>query len=187
MHQHIGQIQQNPFATFLALPKPEIRSLYLAGIVHDIGKVGIRDDVLLKPETLNPDEREMIMQHPKIAERILAPIGFQQVVRYVAVHHENVDGSGYPEGLRGEEIPLPGRILAIADTYDALCTERPYKTSLGGDEVRRMMQGLSGTKLDADLLGKFWTFIEGWSQAERSKALTAPREPSEDHGASDFA
>ncbi len=148
------------FGRHLDLSAADVRSLYLAGIVHDIGKIGVRDDVLLKPETLTDEERAMIMEHPRIAEKILAPVGFEKVVRYAAVHHENVDGTGYPEGLRGGQIPLPGRVLAIADTYDALTSERPYKPPLDAGEVRRAMDAMAGTKLDSRLLRAFWAFLE---------------------------
>ncbi len=149
------------FARFLGLAHQEVQDLYLAGILHDIGKIGIRDDVLLKPEALTPDEREKIMEHPRIAEKILAPVGFSSVISYVAVHHENMDGSGYPDGLRGDEIPLPGRVLAITDTYDALHAERPYKKGVWDDaRVRRIMTGMAPNKLDGDLLAQFWEFIE---------------------------
>jgi len=164
------------FATHLGLPRADVRSLYLAAVVHDIGKVGIRDDVLLKPETLNPAERRMIMEHPRIAARILAPIGFEKVVSYVVAHHENVDGSGYPDGLAGEEIPLPARILTIADTYDALSHERPYKRPLSPKAVRRIMERMAGKKLDADLLRRFWEHLDSRS-AEAPPARRTARTP----------
>lgn len=146
------------FASFLGLPGSDARSLYLAGIMHDVGKIGIRDDVLLKSEELTSEERRRIMDHPRIAERILAPIGFEKVVRYVAAHHENVDGTGYPEGLTGDEIPLPARVLAIADTYDALSRARSYKRALSEEAVRRRMEEMAGKKLDAELLARFWEY-----------------------------
>ncbi|GAB4258857.1 MAG: hypothetical protein Kow0092_06670 [Deferrisomatales bacterium] len=153
------------FALYLGLPRAEARSLYLAGMVHDIGKIGVRDDVLLKPETLGPEERRKIMEHPKIAEKILAPVGFEKVVRYVAAHHESVDGSGYPEGLEGDDIPLPARVLAIADTYDALRHARPYKSSLSEEAVRRTMSEMAGTKLDGRLLDRFSAYLDALGAA----------------------
>ena len=89
-------------------------------------KIGVRDDVLLKPDTLSPEEFAKIAEHPVIGAEILAPMGLEKVSRYIAVHRENVDGSGYPVGLKAEQIPLPGRIHAVVDTYDALSNERPY-------------------------------------------------------------
>ncbi len=149
------------FARFLKLAEEEVQDLYLAGLLHDIGKIGIRDDVLLKPEVLTAEERQQIMEHPRIAEKILKPVGFPAVSRYVAVHHENWDGTGYPEGLQGAAIPLAGRILAIADTFDALRSDRPYHQGLNPDrQVRKIMAGMAGSKLDAELLQQFWRCVE---------------------------
>lgn len=157
------------FGRFLGLGPKEVQDLYLAGILHDIGKIGIRDDVLLKPEALTADEREKIMQHPKIAEKILAPIGFTAVIRYVGVHHENWDGSGYPEGLCGEDIPLPGRILAVVDTYDALQSNRPYHQGLEKDNsIQEVMASMAGNKLDAQVLNWFWEFMARNAYVEKS-------------------
>lgn len=157
------------FGRFLGLAPKEVQDLYLAGILHDIGKIGIRDDVLLKPEALTADEREKIMQHPKIAEKILAPIGFTAVIRYVGVHHENWDGSGYPEGLCGEDIPLPGRILAVVDTYDALQSNRPYHQGLEKDNsIQEVMASMAGNKLDAQVLNWFWEFMARNAYVEKS-------------------
>ncbi len=147
------------FAAFLGWDEEVCRDIYLAGIMHDIGKVGIRDDVLLKPEALTDEERRKIMEHPLIAERILAPVGFENVVRIVAAHHENVDCGGYPQGLCGDEIPLAGRILAIADTYDALRSGRSYKGPMVEEEVRRIMGEMAGRKLDRALLKEFWVYL----------------------------
>jgi len=149
------------FGRFLGFPRDEVRSLHVAGQLHDIGKVGVRDAVLLKPGSLTPEEQRRVREHPRIAEKILSPLGLRKVVRYIAVHHENVDGSGYPDGLRGEEIPLAGRALAIVDTYDALRSRRPYKEPLSEAEIRTTMREMAGGKLAPELLEKFWRFLSG--------------------------
>jgi putative two-component system response regulator len=147
------------FGRFLGLPRAEVRCLHLAGLLHDIGKVGLLDGVLLKPGRLTLEEQRRVREHPRIAEKILSPLGLQQVVRYIAVHHENVDGSGYPDGLRGEEIPFAGRALAIVDTYDALRSRRSYKEPLLETEIRTTMREMAGGKLAPELLEKFWQFL----------------------------
>jgi len=147
------------FGAFLGLPPIQTRSLYLAGLLHDIGKIGIRDDVLLKAGSLSAEEQRQIREHPGIARKILAPVGFAEVVDTIAAHHENLDGSGYPEGLRGGQIPVGGRVLSIVDTYDALRSSRPYREPLSDSEVRLAMTGMAGSKLDPELLEAFWRFI----------------------------
>ncbi len=158
------------FASFLEFPAEELHDIYLAGVLHDIGKIGIRDDVLLKPDTLTDEERHKIMKHPEIAEHILAPIGFEKVVRYIAAHHENMDGSGYPKGVSGDQIPAAGRVLAITDIYDALRSGRSYKGPMSESTVRQIMTEMAGKKLDKNLLNKFWGYID-------SSGYTAPLEP----------
>jgi HD-GYP domain-containing protein (c-di-GMP phosphodiesterase class II) len=154
---------------FMGMSNREVQDVYLAGILHDIGKIGIRDDVLLKPSALTPEDRTKIMEHPRIAEKILAPVGFSTVIRYVGVHHENWDGSGYPEGLCGEAIPLPGRILAVADTYDALNSNRPYHQGLAQNgRIREVMAGMAGTKLDGEVLKRFWEYMNETCPFEKS-------------------
>ncbi len=148
------------FASFLEFPAEELHDIYLAGVLHDIGKIGIRDDVLLKPDTLTDEERRKIMEHPEIAEHILAPIGFEKVVLYIAAHHENVDGSGYPKGLSRKEIPVAGLVLAIADTYDALKSGRSYKGPMSESMVRQIMTKMAGKKLDKNLVEKFWGYLD---------------------------
>jgi putative two-component system response regulator len=112
----------------LGLPEEDIRALRRAGIVHDIGKVIVPDAILLKPGPLSADETEMMQKHPVVGERICAPLRtFRLVLPIIRHHHERHDGSGYPDGLRGKEIPVSAAILQLADVYDALTTDRPYR------------------------------------------------------------
>lgn len=159
--------QAEGFAAYLGLPDEERRDIFLAGVLHDIGKVGIPDDILLKPDSLTEEERRKIMEHPGIAEHILAAVGFDNVVSYVATHHENIDSSGYPLGLTGQEIPLGGKVLALVDTYDALLSKRPYHQALNSDgEIKKIMDTLAGHKLDQELLDKFWA----WKASSQGRA-----------------
>lgn len=115
----------------VGLPQEQRIALRRAGVVHDIGKVGISEQILLKPGPLSPEEWEAMKRHPIIGERICAPLkSFRLVLPIIRHHHEKLDGSGYPDGLKGEKIPLTARILQVTDIYDALVTARPYRAAL---------------------------------------------------------
>ncbi|OFW01638.1 MAG: metal-dependent phosphohydrolase [Acidobacteria bacterium RIFCSPLOWO2_02_FULL_60_20] len=118
-------------AARLELPEEQREALRRGGIVHDIGKVAVPEHILLKPGPLTSEERIIMQRHPVVGERICAPLkSFRLVLPIIRYHHEKYDGSGYPEGLKGEEIPLTARILQTVDVYDALTTDRPYRKAL---------------------------------------------------------
>ena len=120
----------------IGLPAEQITALRWGGIVHDIGKVAVSEAILLKPGPLSADEWIVMRQHPLIGERICSPLrSFRWVLPIIRHHHERYDGSGYPDGLQGEKVPITARVLQIADVYDALSTERPYKRALAHDEA----------------------------------------------------
>ena len=119
----------------LGLPEEEREALRRGGIVHDIGKVAVPEQILLKPGPLTAEERKIMEQHPVAGERICTPLkSFRPVLPIIRHHHEKFDGSGYPDGLKGEEIPLTARILQTVDIYDALTTDRPYRKALTPQE-----------------------------------------------------
>jgi len=125
----------------IGLPSEQITALRWGGIVHDIGKVAVPEAILLKPGPLSPDEWIIMRQHPVIGERICSPLrSFRWVLPIIRHHHERYNGSGYPDGLEGEKIPITARVLQIADVYDALTTERPYKRALTLDEAMATME-----------------------------------------------
>lgn len=125
----------------IGLPPEQITALRRGGIVHDIGKVAVSDAILLKPGPLTKEERAVVEQHPLVGVRICAPLkSFRLVLPIIRHHHEKHDGSGYPDGLRGEEIPLTARVLQVVDVYDALTTERPYKRALPRDQALEIME-----------------------------------------------
>jgi putative two-component system response regulator len=124
----------------LGLPEEEITALRRAGIVHDIGKVVVPDSILLKQGPLSKDETEIMHRHPVVGERICSPLRtFRLVLPIIRHHHERHDGSGYPDGLRGDEIPLTAAILQLADVYDALTTDRPYRPASAPEEALGIM------------------------------------------------
>lgn len=124
----------------LGLPDDQIKALRRGGIVHDIGKVVVPDAILLKPGPLSPGEIAVMRKHPVVGERICAPLKtLRLVLPIIRHHHEKRDGSGYPDGLSGEAIPLAARILQLADVYDALTTDRPYRTAVPSEVALGMM------------------------------------------------
>ncbi len=128
-----------------------IERIYLAGVLHDVGKLGVRDAVITKPDRLTPEEYEEMKRHPEIGARILEPVSFlRDVVPCVRHHHEWFDGSerGYPDRLRGEAIPLPSRVILVADTVDAMTTDRPYRRALPLERVVRELHKFSGSQFD---------------------------------------
>jgi HD-GYP domain-containing protein (c-di-GMP phosphodiesterase class II) len=140
----------------LGLPAWELRSLVLAAQMHDVGKIGTPDAILRKPGSLTDEEFTVIKQHTvrghEIAGQVEALRSICEVVRH---HHERIDGAGYPDGLRGEEIPLHSRIISVADTYDALTSDRPYRSAKPSDEALTEVRRVSGSQLDSRVVESF--------------------------------
>jgi putative two-component system response regulator len=125
----------------LGVTEEQIKALRRAGVVHDIGKVAVADSILLKPGPLTADEAKIMQKHPVVGERICAPLKtFRLVLPIIRHHHEKHDGTGYPDGLQGEEIPLTARILQLSDVYDALTTDRPYKVAFTPEGALDLME-----------------------------------------------
>jgi putative two-component system response regulator len=125
----------------LKLPEEQLIALRRAGVVHDVGKIAVPDAILLKPGRLTEEEWKIIREHPVVGERICAPLkSFRFVLPIIRHHHEKLDGSGYPDGLRGDAIPVTARVLQIVDVYDALTTERPYKRAFSTADALRTME-----------------------------------------------
>jgi putative two-component system response regulator len=127
-------------ADLLGLPEEQRQALVMGGILHDLGKVAVPDSILLKRGPLTQDEFAVIKQHPLIGERICAPLkSFRNVLPIIRHHHERMNGSGYPDGLVGDNIPLAARILHVVDVYDALTTDRPYREALSAERALEIM------------------------------------------------
>ena len=140
-----------------------IERIYVAGLLHDVGKIGIADSVINKPGPLTPEEYAQVQKHPEIGARILAPIPFlEDVVPCVRHHHEWYDGSsrGYPDRLRGSEIPLPSRIILVADTVEAMSSSRPYRAGLPLWRVTQEIRNCRGTQFDPVIADAFLRIIE---------------------------
>ncbi|MCG8568474.1 MAG: response regulator [Desulfobacterales bacterium] len=134
----------------------ELDVLGFAGSLHDIGKIGIRDDILLKPGKLTSDEYEKIKEHPVIGADIVSKLGlWDREMEIIRHHHERYDGSGYPDGLKGEQIPRLARILSVADCYDAMASDRSYRIKIGKDEVLQTIMKNSGTQFDPEVVDAF--------------------------------
>lgn len=145
----------------LGLPEEDVTALRRAGIVHDIGKIVVPDAILLKPGPLTAEEIAVMRKHSVVGERICAPLkSMRLVLPIIRHHHEKRDGSGYPDGLKDEAIPLAARILQLADVYDALTTDRPYRTAISSQEALTLMDAESGLGWwDHDLFAAFREMI----------------------------
>lgn len=133
----------------LGLPEEDLTALRRGGYLHDLGKVAVPDAILLKPGPLSPGERALMQRHPMVGETICRPLrSLQAVLPIIRHHHEHWDGTGYPDGLRGEAIPLTARVLQVVDVYDALTTDRPYR--------RALPQASALTTLEAETRQGWW-------------------------------
>ncbi|MBK1725111.1 two-component system response regulator [Thiocystis violacea] len=149
-------------ATGLGLAEPACKAISLAATMHDIGKIGIPDAILLKPGKLTDAEFDIMREHARLGYQILrdSPSTYLQLGATIALsHHEKFDGSGYPEGLRGEAIPQAARIVAVADVFDALTTVRPYKAAWSSRDACSYIQSLSGAHFDPDCVSAFLSSV----------------------------
>jgi putative nucleotidyltransferase with HDIG domain len=144
------------FADLLDLSGPDRELLEIGAKLHDIGKIGIPEEILNKPGKLTDPEFDVIKSHPVIGEQILRPLDFLAEVRpIVRHHHERWDGRGYPDGLRGAQIPPLAALLSVVDAYDALTSDRPYRRGMDGEEAMRILAEGAGTQWDPDLVRRF--------------------------------
>jgi putative two-component system response regulator len=156
---HSIRVSQYAVATAarLGFDGPGLDGIRLGGELHDIGKIGTREAVLHKPSSLTPEEFRQITEHPALGERMLSPLAHESpdVLRIVRSHHERLDGRGFPDGLRGEKIPIEARIVAVADSFDAMTTRRPYREARPPDDAMCELRRVAGTQLDPNAVEAF--------------------------------
>jgi ribonuclease P protein subunit RPR2 len=155
---HVERVSRHALriARALGLGDDALRQIEFGGVLHDVGKIGVPDAVLGKPGALTPEEWETMRRHPIIGRSMLQGIAFLgPAVDAVAHHHERWDGDGYPFGLAGDEIPLAGRIVSVADAFDAMTTDRPYRRGLSTEVAVAELERGKGTAFDVDVVGAF--------------------------------
>jgi putative two-component system response regulator len=153
-------------AKHLGLPEETIEKIRLAGLVHDIGKIGVRESILNKPGSLSDEEYKHVRLHSETGERILKPIVDDgEILKAVRHHHEHYDGTGYPDGLKGEQIPQLARIIAVADTFDAMTSGRPYRKALTQEAACAEVERCRGTQFDPEVAS---AFLEIWRLAGKA-------------------
>lgn len=161
----------------LKLSKHDLHVLGQAALLHDVGKIGIPDNILLKPGSLSADEWQRMREHPEIGCRILQPVEFlSEAAQIVYAHHEKFDGTGYPRGLAGDAIPLGARIFAVVDVFDALMSARPYKQGMPYDAARQRIIEAGGSHFDPRMVAAFasiWSangkrLLNEWTNCRRA-------------------
>jgi ribonuclease P protein subunit RPR2 len=158
VHRHLERSQK--YAILLAeRVAPDLvgdRAVEFGFLLHDVGKIGVPDPILTKPGPLSPEEFEVMKTHPLIGAQIVAPIKFlARASSVIASHHERWDGSGYPHGLRGEQIPLPARIFSVVDAFDAMTSDRPYRRAMLLDEALAEILAAAGRQFDPEIAKAF--------------------------------
>jgi response regulator RpfG family c-di-GMP phosphodiesterase len=169
-HSERVAIYAEVLARGIGVPDAEIRTIVQAGVMHDVGKIGVRYDMLNKPGKLTPEEVAVFRQHPEKGKRILEPVPcLHGLIDGCWCHHEWWDGGGYPRGLAGHAIPLVGRVVAIADAYDAMTSDRAYRRALPHDIAIGEIERCAGTQFDPELADAFVRLLEAWRRGMRER------------------
>jgi len=166
----------------LNLPDDEVEKIRISALLHDVGKIGIDDNILKKPAALTDEEYEIMKKHPQKGYKIMSQIpAMKEFLPGMYMHHEMVDGRGYPQGLKSDEIPLMGKIVAVADTFDAMTTDRPYQKAMQFEDALLRIESFIGTRYDPEVVGAFAAAcregqIKPGSVKLRKPTTTPPRE-----------
>jgi HD-GYP domain-containing protein (c-di-GMP phosphodiesterase class II) len=169
---HCRRVARNSrlLAQAAGLTESEQRVIEFASMFHDLGKLGIPDQILLKPGKLTAHEEEIVRLHPVKSAEIIQPLSpiafFRATIPGIRHHHERIDGEGYPDRIRGTQIPLEARIILIADTYDAMTTSRPYRRALASEIAYKELKQFAGRQFDPQLVQVFLKAHPGWGQYE---------------------
>jgi putative nucleotidyltransferase with HDIG domain len=168
-HSAAVAIYARDIATRLGLPDEQIQLVHRAGLVHDIGKIGLPPSLLEKPGALTLDERRQMEEHSVIGERILAKVDdYAEIAKIVRHHHERVDGQGYPDGLAADEIPLLSRIIAVADAYNAMTSDRPYRDAMPSQVARMRLAQAVESQFDTSVAAAFEAILTASSEEYRA-------------------
>ena len=148
-------------ANKMGLAEDVVENIRKAALLHDLGKISIPDHILMKPGKLSEEEIEIIKKHPENGAKIIEPVEPLRNAKDIIRHHQECyDGSGYPDGLKGEMIPLGARIIAVADSFGAMTTDRPYRKALSIEEAVKEVKRCSGTQFDPDIVSKFLALLK---------------------------
>ncbi|MDR3113473.1 MAG: GAF domain-containing protein [Endomicrobium sp.] len=159
-------------AESMKLPEAIVTHIGYAALMHDIGKIGIEENILRKPGKLTPEETDIIRQHPSIGNKIISPVTFlAPVAPMVLYHQEWYNGNGYPEGLAGEEIPLGARIVAVIDSYDAMTSDRPYRKALPSEYAIEELKKGAGTQFDPRVVDVFISVLKNENKPQQNQTL----------------
>ena len=167
----VGQLARAS-AIEMGLPAARIDRIQAAGVLHDLGKLGVADAILFKPGPLDDSEWREMRRHPEVGARILEHAGMHDIADWVRAHHERIDGRGYPAGLTGQEISLEARILAVADAYEAMTADRPYRPGMSSESACTELRACAGSQFNPDVVDAFIRVLAGASDTVPAPALT---------------
>src|SRR5690606_13818269 len=173
---HCERVARNSVAIGrrLGVPSSDLSGLYWAGMLHDLGKIGVPELILHKPGRLTSEEFTVMKRHARLGYEVLISLtrSFEAIAEGVYSHHERVDGTGYPRGLKGDEIPLFGKIVAVADVFEAVSSERPYRHPMPVEEAVELVLGGSGTQFDPEVLAAFVEAFDAGAISVQDRVVT---------------